>query len=197
MMSRWLRSATLSLRFRPDRITGDRETALVQHQGRLAGPFPEGTMAAQATPDSGLRCRQCGRPHHPHDRFCGRCRTELHGDPAEISTTVLRPEPPADRFVPQPRPAPGRRPDATAGTDPTETTDATTRYLCAAAHLDRDFADTAIREYPLEPTRAVPPTPGLDAVAVLKEAVAARTRRKIRDTVLLVLLTGFAWMSPP
>jgi hypothetical protein len=101
--------------------------------------------------------------------------------------------------VPPPRPAPGRRPDATAAPEATATTDtadATTRYLCAAAHLDRDFADTAIREYLVEPTRAVPPTPGLDAAAVLREAVAARTRRKVRDAVLIVLLTAFTWLNP-
>ncbi|HEX5812217.1 MAG TPA: hypothetical protein VFY38_08965 [Pseudonocardia sp.] len=40
------------------------------------------------------------------------------------------------------------------------------------------------------------PTPGLDAVAVLREAVAARTRGKVRDAVLLALLVAFAWMNP-
>ncbi len=66
--------------------------------------------------------------------------------------------------------------------------DDTTRYLCAAAHLDDDFADEAIREFLVEPTRAVPPTPGVHAGAVLAEAVAARARRKIRDGFLLALL---------
>jgi hypothetical protein len=65
--------------------------------------------------------------------------------------------------------------------------DDTTRYLCAAAHLDDDFADGAIREFLVEPTRAVPPTPGVRAGAVLAEAVAARARRKVRDGVLLAL----------
>ena len=138
-------------------------------------------MTADATPDSGLRCWHCGRPHRLHDRFCGKCRAELHGDPVAVTVTPSpRQEPPADRLVPHPRPARGPRTDATAA-NTTDTTDTTTRYLCAAAHLDRDFADTAIREYLVEPTRAVPPTPGLDAVAVLREAVAARSRCKIRD----------------
>src|SRR5690349_11958194 len=130
-------------------------------------------MTADATPDSDLRCWRCGRPHRPHDRFCGKCQAELHGCPvAGPATPTPRPKPPGERPIPPPRPAPGRRTEAP---DPT---DATTRYLCAAAHLDRDFADTEIREYLVEPTRAVPPTPGLDSVAVLQEAVAARTRRK-------------------
>lgn len=65
--------------------------------------------------------------------------------------------------------------------------DDTTRYLCAAAHLDETFADGAIREFLVEPTRAVPPSPGVYAPAVLTEAVAARARRKLRDGALLAL----------
>ncbi|GAB3487221.1 hypothetical protein [Amycolatopsis cihanbeyliensis] len=69
--------------------------------------------------------------------------------------------------------------------------DDTTRYLCAAAHLDSDYADGAIREFLVEPTRPVPPSPGVHAASVLAEAVAARTRRKLRDGVLAVLMLLF------
>ncbi|WP_329048772.1 hypothetical protein OG738_39625 [Amycolatopsis sp. NBC_01488] len=74
--------------------------------------------------------------------------------------------------------------------------DDTTRYLAAAAHLDRHYADDAVREFLTEPTRQVPPAMGLDSPAVLTEAVAARSRRKYRDGVLavlglVVLATGF------
>jgi hypothetical protein len=72
----------------------------------------------------------------------------------------------------------------------------TTRYLCAAAHLDAAFADNAVREFLTEPLRAVPPSPGVDSTAVLREAVAARTRRKVRDWTLLVLFLVFAGSSP-
>lgn len=68
--------------------------------------------------------------------------------------------------------------------------DDTTRYLCAAAHLDDRFADRVIREYLTEPTRAAPPVAGVRAGAVLAEAVAARARRKIRDTLLVLLFAG-------
>lgn len=68
--------------------------------------------------------------------------------------------------------------------------DETTRYLCAAAHLDQEFADQAIRETLVEPLRAAPPMPGVNVGAVLREAVAARTRRRIRDAILLVCLLG-------
>ncbi|WP_436491767.1 hypothetical protein [Actinokineospora sp. HUAS TT18] len=66
--------------------------------------------------------------------------------------------------------------------------DDTTRYLCAAAHLDPDYADQSIREFLVEKTRPVPPSPGVDAGVVLGEAVAARTRRKIVDLAAIALL---------
>jgi hypothetical protein len=74
--------------------------------------------------------------------------------------------------------------------DPGRGCDDTTRYLCAAAHLDARFADGAIREFLTEPTRVVPPVAGVRAGAVLAEAVAARARRKVRDAVLVTLFAG-------
>lgn len=65
--------------------------------------------------------------------------------------------------------------------------DDTTRFLCGAAHRDEEFADSAIREYLVESTRSIPRSPGVNAGAVLREAVAARTRRKVRDSLALVL----------
>jgi hypothetical protein len=74
--------------------------------------------------------------------------------------------------------------------------DDTTRYLCAGMHLDRVFADEAIREFLVEPTRQLPPHPGTDPIAVLGEAVAARTRRKLRDGALVVLMIAFLIVTP-
>jgi hypothetical protein len=74
--------------------------------------------------------------------------------------------------------------------------DDTTRYLCAAAHLDADYADSAIREFLIEDTRPVPASPGVDAAAVLGEAVAARTRRKLRDLGLILAMVGFVFLAP-
>lgn len=79
---------------------------------------------------------------------------------------------------------------------PTTARDDTTRYLCAAAHLDKEFANEAIREFLVEDTRPVPPSAGVDAAAVLGEAVAARTRRKLRDIGLIVLLSGMLFVAP-
>ncbi|MFC4857699.1 hypothetical protein [Actinophytocola glycyrrhizae] len=72
--------------------------------------------------------------------------------------------------------------------------DDTTRYLCAAAHLDPAFGDGAIREFLVEPTRPVSASPGVDAAAVLAEAVAARTRRKLRDLAVVLLLAGLVFL---
>jgi hypothetical protein len=67
----------------------------------------------------------------------------------------------------------------------------TTRYLCAAAHMDPDYADQAIAEFLTEPLRAIPPAIGFDAGLVLREAVAARRRRQVRDWLLLALTVLF------
>lgn len=79
------------------------------------------------------------------------------------------------------------------GHDPVRRDD-TTRYLCAAAHMDPAFADGAIREFLIEATRPAPTSPGVDAAAVLGEAVAARTRRKLRDLALVLLLAGLVFL---
>jgi hypothetical protein len=73
--------------------------------------------------------------------------------------------------------------------------DDTTRYLCAAAHSDKEFANETIREFLVEDTRPIPPSTGIDAAAVLGEAVAARTRRKLRDIGLIVLLFGMLFVA--
>jgi hypothetical protein len=73
--------------------------------------------------------------------------------------------------------------------------DDTTRYLCAATHLDSSYADAAIREFVVEPTRPIPPSPGFHPASVLVEAIASRTRRKFRDGALAVLLGLFVWLA--
>jgi hypothetical protein len=74
--------------------------------------------------------------------------------------------------------------------------DDTTRYLCAASYLDHRYSTRAITEFLVEPTRPVPPSPGLDAGRVLTEAVRARARRKNYDGLLVLLMAvviGLSW----
>lgn len=129
------------------------------------------------TPDpSGPQCAHCGAQGEPGDRFCVQCRTAFVGL-VDTTATVIT--------APQPESQPDQPDD-----------DGTTRYLCAAAYLDPEFANDAIREFLVEPLRAVPPSPGLDASAVLRDAVAARTARKFLNGVLLGLLVIFLVLSP-
>ncbi|MDX3195022.1 hypothetical protein PV458_42050 [Streptomyces sp. MN03-5084-2B] len=77
--------------------------------------------------------------------------------------------------------------------------DDTTRYLCAACYLDPAYGKRAISEFLVEPTRPVPPSPGLDAGRVLTEAVRARARRKNFDGLLVALMAvvvGLLWDNP-
>ncbi len=119
-------------------------------------------------------CPRCSALVHMGDHFCPGCRANLAPSP----------------------PLPLPRGDGATGPVRPRPVDGTTRYLCAAAQLDPEFADQAIAEYLVEDVRAVPPSLGVDAAAVLREAVAARARCRIRDAVLLVLLLAFALATP-
>jgi hypothetical protein len=127
-------------------------------------------MSIGASTGPQVRCRACGHHNHGGDRYCEQCGSQLVPVPHPVP-----PDPPRPRGPSPDRPGPTVR-------------DGTTRYLCAAAHLDPQFAQRAIGEYLIEDVRAVPPSPGLDTVAVLRDAVAARCRGKIRDGILLLLL---------
>src|SRR5687767_5429821 len=96
------------------------------------------TVGAGAGP--GVQCEMCGHRNHAGDRFCERCGIHLTPPPSPV--------PPPGGWPPD-RSAPPLR-------------DGTTRYLCAAAHMDAEFAQRAIGEYLIEEVRVVPPSPGLD-----------------------------------
>lgn len=130
-----------------------------------------------------LTCWHCSFLNQPGSRSCGRCGEAI---------VHLRPMPPTRLTSAEGRSTHrrGRTPDF-----PATQRDATTRYLCAAAHLDPEFGDAAIAEFLVEPVRAISPAPGVDAAAVLRDAVAARARRRIRDGVLLLLLVILPFVS--
>jgi FHA domain len=67
----------------------------------------------------------------------------------------------------------------------------TTRYLCAASHLDEEFCRHVVAELLEDPFRAVAPSYGVDLPAVAKHALAASRRRLVRDVALLVILVLF------
>lgn len=70
--------------------------------------------------------------------------------------------------------------------DPSRTD--STRYLCAAAYLDKPFRDQAIAELLEDRHRAVATMPGVGIATVLKHCLAARRRKTVRD----LILTGLA-----
>lgn len=74
--------------------------------------------------------------------------------------------------------------------------DDSTRLLCAAVHRDADFCRRVLDEYAVEPVRALPPSPGVNVPAVLRDAFASRSRRRVRDAVLTVLFVLLLFVSP-
>jgi hypothetical protein len=64
----------------------------------------------------------------------------------------------------------------------------TTRYLCAAAYLDRRFAEHVITKVLQEEHRAVAPSYGVDILPVVRHCLAAQRRRLTRDALLTALL---------
>lgn len=138
--------------------------------------------------DSGgdLTCLQCSFRNRASDRFCEHCGEAI------VPRRLMPPLPKAPTQGWTARNGKSTGPER--GFTP-EQQDATTRYLCAAAHLDATFSDPAIAEFLIEPVRAIPPAPGVDSAAVLRDAVAARARRRIRDAILLLLLVVLAFVS--
>jgi hypothetical protein len=164
-------------------------------------------MSLSTTPDGQVRCTRCATLNRPGARFCGGCgaAVALPAVPvpqADVQSAppLLPPSPPrapattvqpAMPWVP-PRPRPTGRP----GQDGAASASPLTRYLCTGAQLDPGFADAAIAENLLEPTRPVPRSPGVDSAAVLRECVAARRRRKVRDAAVLLLFVLFVIAAP-
>lgn len=145
-------------------------------------------MTAEINPGEGLVCRWCSYPNRAGDRFCQYCGEAI----APQQPSLASPTPLATGW-----PAHNGGPTGPPRGFPPAQQDATTRYLCAAAHLDPAFSDPAIAEFLIEPVRAIPPTPGVDSAAVLRDAVAARARGRIRDAILLLLLVVLAFVSLP
>jgi hypothetical protein len=63
-----------------------------------------------------------------------------------------------------------------------------TRYLCAGAYLDPDFAQSVVDELATDPSRGVAPAPGVDVPAVVRHSLAALRRALQRDAALTLVL---------
>lgn len=64
----------------------------------------------------------------------------------------------------------------------------TTRYLCAAAYLNKSFRDLVIQQIIKDEYRAIAISHGVDLLTVVKHCFIARKREFIRDSLLAILL---------
>jgi len=67
----------------------------------------------------------------------------------------------------------------------------TTRYLCAAAHLQKDFREHVIRQIVEEDHRAIGECINVDIASVVKHCLAARRRVTLRNITLLIIILLF------
>src|SRR5215203_198579 len=72
----------------------------------------------------------------------------------------------------------------------------TTRYLCAAAYLDRKFRDRMITEFIDHERRAVVPSFGFDLEPVVLHCLRARRLILFRDLALLALTLSILLAAP-
>ncbi|HYU76570.1 MAG TPA: hypothetical protein VEL31_28200 [Ktedonobacteraceae bacterium] len=71
-----------------------------------------------------------------------------------------------------------------------------TRYLCAAAHWDREFRDYVFNEIVYEEHKAISHVIDVDLITVVKHCFAARRRETIRNIVIVLTLLLFISASP-
>lgn len=156
-----------------------------------------------------LQCPRCGAANDRNYSTCAHCGAVRVFDPLAGSN------PPHTRFAPAaptsplraspgtvpphvvvPAPAPPAHPAAAQTPATPRFARDVTRYLCAAVHIDSDFARKAVEQILEEPRRAVASSPGVDLGCVLRHALAARRRQVRRDIVLSVLLLAVVISLP-
>ncbi|MFG1997576.1 hypothetical protein ACGFNU_00320 [Spirillospora sp. NPDC048911] len=126
-------------------------------------------------------CRHCGQ-RRVIQPVAGQSTGPAHAAPNNFTfpSKIAAPAPPAGT-PPGPRraspPNRSRRPFARDAT----------RYLCAAMQVDSGLSTKAIESVLDEPYKAVASSPGVDLATVLKYALAARSRQRLRDLVLTLL----------
>jgi len=88
----------------------------------------------------------------------------------------------------EPGPSPGDSTPEASHPHPARTE--TTRYLCAAAHLDRRYREDVLDATIRQTHRAVAPCYGVDLSVVARHAVLASRRALVRDAILTTLLAA-------
>ncbi len=173
---------------------------------------------------SQLQCADCGSALTPEDIFCGTCGTAVsaanrggapRAEPVQVSTMApgtawagtsarvppasaargeaggttwwqSRPEPvevtPQDQFF------------GHAAAQPDGPLSNSTRYLCAAAYLNPDYANSVISEL-VASHRAVAPSLGIDLIPIIRHCLNARKAQLLRDVLLTVLLIAGLFLA--
>src|SRR5215469_10759671 len=148
-------------------------------------------------------CRECGLPLTEGDLYCGNCGAKRPGGEPEASQA--RPSMPREAWPtadPRAQPGAGRgRPApathsalssrffAHAVRRATGLASNPTRYLCAAAYLNPDYANRVIGEL-VASHRAVAPSVDMDLGPVIRHCLQARKIALVRDAVLAFLLVA-------
>src|SRR6476660_7599363 len=122
----------------------------------------------------GMRCSRCGSLNSADAAFCGECGVAIRGQNGVA--------PPTPAALIQPRQSSLSDSDST-------------RYLCAAVHLDSVLAERLIREILDEEYKASPPSPDVDLVPVLRNALSARQRHLVRDVAISILFFVFLGLA--
>src|SRR6266566_4752549 len=173
---------------------------------------------------SQLQCADCGSALTPEDIFRGTCGTAVsaanrggapRAEPVQVSTMApgtawagtsarvppasaargeaggttwwqSRPEPvevtPQDQFF------------GHAAAQPDGPLSNSTRYLCAAAYLNPDYANSVISEL-VASHRAVAPSLGIDLIPIIRHCLNARKAQLLRDVLLTVLLIAGLFLA--
>lgn len=146
----------------------------------------------EASVTQAMVCR-CGGTFGDEDVFCVSCgaRRVLAADGAAVPAAATHVP---QRRVPVAQATGGGAWQRTgppyfthAGARPAGPMSNATRYLCAAAYLDRSFANRVIGEL-VASHRAVVPSRGIDLVPIVRHCLKARKMQLVRDVLLSVLL---------
>jgi hypothetical protein len=113
-------------------------------------------------------CPKCGKPVKADATCCGHCWTRFSSEVATPTTALPPPHRAAEQLTPR--------------------WSTTTRYLCAAAHLDVFFRSQVLSSLWDQKYCAIAPSPGIDLPTVLHHCLAARKRKLYRDLAILLCL---------
>jgi hypothetical protein len=130
-------------------------------------------------------CRntECGGMLIPSDQFCGDCGTPVLNGERDSRGEVQGTQNSTAFFSHHPR-------------NPAVRLSNASRHLCAAAYLDRGFANRVVAEL-ISSRRSVAPSVDIDLGPVIRHCLRARRNLLIRDMLLVVVIVIGLFLNPP